>query len=95
MDRVIKLFLETALEFVKELGDASASGGTVRLQRASHSLKPCGATVGASVLSAHCGELEAVVRTGLAPDAAPRVRVIEEDYRQVACALTAHLRQFL
>jgi HPt (histidine-containing phosphotransfer) domain-containing protein len=58
MDRVIKLFLETALEFVKELGDASASGDAVRLQRASHSLKPCSATVGASVLSAHCGDLK-------------------------------------
>jgi HPt (histidine-containing phosphotransfer) domain-containing protein len=93
MKRVIHLFIETAVECLKELGDASASGDMTRLQRASHVLKPCSATVGASVLSAHCEELEAMARAGLVQDAAPRVRVIEEDYRRAAAALSARLRQ--
>lgn len=91
MDRVIKLFLQTALEIVRELGDASAIGNVTELRQGSHALKSCSAAVGAAVLSAHCEELEALARTGLVPDAVPRVRIIEQDYRCAAAALKARL----
>jgi HPt (histidine-containing phosphotransfer) domain-containing protein len=91
MDRVIKLFLETALECVTELRDASASGDLGRLHRACHALKPCSATVGAAVLSAHCEELEAMARTGALLDAAPRVLVIEQEYQRAAAALRSRI----
>ena len=93
MERVIELFLETALASVRELADASASGDVAKLHRASHALKPCSATVGAAVLSAHCEALEAVARTGVVPDAVSRVREIEEDCWRVAAALSARRRQ--
>lgn len=93
LERVIELFRETALESLKELADASVSGDVVKLRRASHVLKPCSATVGAAVLSAHCEALEAAAGTGLVPDAVRRVREIEEEYRRVAAALSSRRRQ--
>jgi len=91
--RVISLFLHSAPALVKDLEEGAASGDTVMLHRASHTLKSASANVGAVVLSAHCKELEALARTGSVPDAAVRVAAIVEDYRRAETALTARLPQ--
>jgi len=47
MQRIITLYLQTAAELIKELEAASVSNEAAILYRASHTLKPCSATVGA------------------------------------------------
>src|SRR5690242_9848533 len=58
MDRVITLYLQAASELIAELEAASISEEIATLRRASHTLKPCSATVGALSLAALCETLE-------------------------------------
>src|SRR5256885_9950357 len=46
MQRVIELYLRTAAELIGELETASVKNEPAMLFRASHTLKPCSATVG-------------------------------------------------
>jgi HPt (histidine-containing phosphotransfer) domain-containing protein len=91
VNRVIIIFLETALALLADLEKGSAAGHNATLHQASHALKGCSATVGATSLSALCGELESMARAGAVPDAAARVDAIVEEYRQVEAALIGRL----
>jgi HPt (histidine-containing phosphotransfer) domain-containing protein len=65
VQRVIALYLQTAAELIKELEAASVKNEPGILYRASHTLKPCSAAVGALSLAALCEALESA--TGMAP----------------------------
>jgi HPt (histidine-containing phosphotransfer) domain-containing protein len=91
MDRVITLYLQTASELIADLEAASASDELTVLQRASHTLKPCSATVGALSLAALCDRLEQMARSGSVPDPAARVAAIAEEYKRVEAALITRL----
>jgi len=91
VDRVITIFLETALDLLTDLKNGSANGQTAALHHASHALKACSATIGAASLSALCGELETTARAGSVPDAAARVDVIVCEYRRVEAILISRL----
>lgn len=91
MDRLITLYLQTAAELIADLEAASASDEVARLQRASHTLKPCSASVGALPLAALCETLEQMARSGSVPDPAARVVAIAEEYKRVRAALMARL----
>jgi HPt (histidine-containing phosphotransfer) domain-containing protein len=57
VQRVIKMYLQTAAELIGELETASVKNEPAILYRASHTLKPCSATVGAIPLqrsARHC-----------------------------------------
>ena len=60
---VITLFLQTASNLIKDLEAASANNESDTLYRASHTLKPCSATVGALSLAALCETLEGIARS--------------------------------
>jgi CheY-like chemotaxis protein len=93
VSRVIMLFLESTPALVTDLEEGAATGDMAVIHRASHTLKSASANVGASVLSAHCKDLEAMARAGAVPDALSRVATIIEDYRRAHAALTALLPQ--
>jgi HPt (histidine-containing phosphotransfer) domain-containing protein len=50
VDRIITMFMETALILIAELKKASAENDIPKLHHASHALKSCSATVGAGPL---------------------------------------------
>lgn len=91
MDRVITLYLQTAAELIADLEAASASVELAVLHRASHTLKPCSATVGALSLAALCETLEQMARSGSVPDPAARVAAIAEEYKRVEAELKDRL----
>jgi len=91
MDRVITLYLQTAAELIADLEAASASDELAVLHRASHTLKPCSATVGALSLAALCETLERMARSGSVPDPAARVAAIAEEYKRVEAELKDRL----
>ena len=87
MDQVIALFLQTAPSLIKDLELASGSDDASALHRASHSLKPCSAAVGALFLAALCEALEALARSGSVPNPIAEVAAIAEEYKRVEAAL--------
>jgi HPt (histidine-containing phosphotransfer) domain-containing protein len=91
MDRVITLYLQTAAELIADLEAASESDELAVLHRASHTLKPCSATVGALSLAALCETLEQMARSGSVPDPAARVAAIAEEYKRVESELKDRL----
>jgi HPt (histidine-containing phosphotransfer) domain-containing protein len=91
MNRVITLYLQTASELIADLEAASVSDELTVLHRASHTLKPCSATVGALSLAALCETLEQMARAGSVPDPAARVAAIAEEFRRVRAALRGRL----
>jgi HPt (histidine-containing phosphotransfer) domain-containing protein len=89
MQRVIELYLRTAAELIGELETASVKNQPAVLFRASHTLKPCSATVGAISLAALCEALEGMARSGFVPDPTACVTAIKAEYRRVEAALTS------
>ena len=87
VERVITLFLQTASNLIKDLEAASAKNESDTLYRASHTLKPCSATVGALSLAALCETLERTARSGSVPNSAARVGAIAKEYKRVEIAL--------
>jgi HPt (histidine-containing phosphotransfer) domain-containing protein len=91
IQRVIKLYLQAAADLVEELQSASANNEPAVLYRASHTLKPCSSSVGASSLAALCEALETLARSGCVPDPAARVEAIVDEYKRVEAALAGML----
>jgi len=93
VDRIITMFMETALILIIELKHGLTMGDIARLHHASHALKSCSAAVGAGPLAGRCAELETMARTGSVPDAAARVDAIAQEYQLVQAALISRLAQ--
>jgi HPt (histidine-containing phosphotransfer) domain-containing protein len=87
MDRIVTLFLLTAPRLIKELEIASEAVEIAALHRASHSLRPCSATVGALSLATLCEALETLARSGSVPNPTARVAAIAREYKRVEAAL--------
>ena len=87
VERIISLFLQTASDLINDLEVASANDEAAALYQASHSLKPCSATVGAWSLAALCERLEGMTRSGSIQNAEARVEEIAEEYKRVEAAL--------
>lgn len=93
LDRLITMFLESALTLLAELRRGLVDVDVVALRHASHTLKSCSATIGASRLAERCKELEMMARTGAVPDAAIRIDAIAHEYQYVQAALITRLVQ--
>jgi HPt (histidine-containing phosphotransfer) domain-containing protein len=87
------MFMESALTLLAELERGLAEGDVNALHHASHTLKSCSATIGATLLAGRCKELELLARTGLVPDAATRVSAIAHEYHYVQAALISRLAE--
>ncbi|HID64148.1 MAG TPA: response regulator, partial [Anaerolineae bacterium] len=84
---LIALFLDDALKLLVDLRETVAQGDAEGLQRAAHTLKSSGATLGAMTLSALCRELETMGRAGTLEGAAEKVAQVEAEYERVKAAL--------
>jgi HPt (histidine-containing phosphotransfer) domain-containing protein len=91
MQRVITLYLQAASDLVEELQSASANNESAVLYRASHTLKPCSSSVGASSLAGLCEALENLARSGCVPNPAACVEAIVDEYKRVEAALAGML----
>ena len=76
---------------MKNLKEGAANGDAVLLHHASHALRSVSENVGAVILSARCGELEAMAQSGVVAAAGAMVGAILEEYRAVEIALSARL----
>src|SRR5260370_1163472 len=86
IQRVIELYLRSAADLIRELEAASANNEPASLYRASHTLGPCSATVGALSLAALCEALESTARSGSVSDSRDRVEAIRDEYQRVEAA---------
>jgi signal transduction histidine kinase/CheY-like chemotaxis protein len=91
VQQVINLFFKDAADLLKNLTEGAASRDAVLLHHASHALKSVSENVGAAILSARCGELEAMAQSGIVAAAGTMVGAILEEYRAVEIALSANL----
>jgi two-component system, sensor histidine kinase and response regulator len=87
----ILLYLEHAPQLLINLKEAAASNDLDAMAYASHSLKSSSANVGAVALSAHCKELETLVREGTLVNASDLVGLIARAYGSAEAILLAHL----
>lgn len=93
VNRVIAMFMESALALLAELRRGLGQADITALHHASHALKSCSATIGAYPLADRCKELESLARTGSAPDAATQVDAIIGEYHRVEAALIGRLAE--
>jgi two-component system, sensor histidine kinase and response regulator len=91
VQQVIHLFFKAASDLLTDLQEGVANNDAARLHNASHALKSASANVGAVTLSSHCGDLEAMARSGAVAGADVIVREIIEDYRAAEVVLSARL----
>ena len=87
VDKMIRLYLSSAPDNLKQLREALERGDAAALQMAAHSLKSSSAFVGASRLSGLCKDLESLGRSRTVEGAAGRVAGIEAEYARVRQAL--------
>jgi len=93
VQQVINLFFKDAADLLVRLDEGAANSDAALLHHASHALRSVSENVGAAKLSAHCGELEAMTRSGIVAGAGELVGAILEDYRAVEVALSENLRK--
>jgi HPt (histidine-containing phosphotransfer) domain-containing protein len=91
VNRMITMFMETALVLLTRLKAGVANGDIAELHHASHELKSCSATIGAYSLAARCERLELMAGKGVAPDPASSVEEIGIEYRRAEAYLIARL----
>ena len=91
MQQVISLFFKDAVDLLKNLKEGAANRDAALLHHASHALKSVSENVGAIILSARCGELEAMAQSGVVVTTEAMVGAILEEYRAVEIALSARL----
>ena len=86
---IVDIFLSDSVGLLRTLRTASELGDAAAIARAAHSLKSTAATVGASLLAAHCLEMERRGRAGQVREAIPYLADVEAEYRHVRTCLTA------
>jgi len=91
VQQVISLFFKDAVDLLKNLKEGAANRDAALLHHASHALKSVSENVGAIILSARCGELEAMAQSGVVVTTEAMVGAILEEYRAVEIALSARL----
>jgi CheY-like chemotaxis protein/HPt (histidine-containing phosphotransfer) domain-containing protein len=91
VQQIINLFFKDAADLLKNLKEGAANGDAVLLHHASHALRSVSENVGAVILSARCGELEAMAQSGVVAAAGAMVGAILEEYGAVEIALSARL----
>ena len=92
LDKIIKLYLETAPKLLANLHDTITEDGSASsIRQAAHGLKSSSANLGATRLAALCGEIEEMVRQDRTTGVKRILRDIERLYPEVSDRLTAEL----
>ena len=89
--RTINLYLAESPKLMHKLKQASDANDTLGIVRSAHSLKSSSANVGATVLSRHCGDIEAAARRADIKEARAIFAAIEAEHGRVQAALGAEV----
>jgi HPt (histidine-containing phosphotransfer) domain-containing protein len=89
LSELITLFLDDTPRLLAEARAAVEAGDAQVLQRAAHTLKSSGASLGALPLSALCAELETMGRESQLEGAKEKAARVEAEYERVKTALAA------
>ena len=92
LERVVGLYLQSALSLKQRLQQALTAGDAEELRQAAHTLKSSSANLGGQRLAARCRELEALGRDGRLPDAAAKFAQVEHEFAGFVVALEAVIR---
>ena len=92
LERVVGLYLQSALSLKQRLQQALTAGDAEELRQAAHTLKSGSANLGGQRLAARCRELEALGRDGRLPDAAAKFAEVEQEFAGFITALEAVIR---
>ena len=92
LERVVGLYLQSALTLKQRLQQALTSGDAEELRQAAHTLKSSSANLGGQRLAARCRELENLGRDGRLPDAAAKFAEVEQEFAGFVVALEAAIR---
>jgi two-component system sensor histidine kinase/response regulator len=79
LERVVSQFTKIAPALVATIHEKSEEGDREALWRAAHSLKSSAGALGATILSKHCAEIEAVARDSGIEPAKPLIETLDED----------------
>jgi CheY-like chemotaxis protein/HPt (histidine-containing phosphotransfer) domain-containing protein len=84
---LIEAFVQDAVADMATLHAAADTGNATALERAAHTLTSTSASIGALRMSALCGELQALGRTGSVAGAAGRVTQLATEFERVRQAI--------
>ncbi len=85
--QVIDCYLEDAPQLLQAINAAVVEGNAIALRQAAHTLKSTSATLGATILSQFCKDLEVIGRAGTTLEAPALVLQVEVEYAKVQAAL--------
>jgi CheY-like chemotaxis protein len=91
VQKVLCAFRESSSELVTAMQAALSRSDGHAVHQAAHSLKSSSANIGATTLSAHCREIEALGRANALADAAAVFERLEAEYVMVEAALKREL----
>jgi CheY-like chemotaxis protein len=92
---MIDLYLEDAPKLVSAIASAVERGDAKQLHSCAHTLKSSSLTLGATILSNVCKELEALGRNGHTESGLDKVPQLEAEYAKVKAALQIEREQAL
>ena len=93
LERVLQAYLDDTPSHLRALQQAIATGNTVQLRKAAHSLKSSSANVGATALAQHSKDMEQLGRNDTTAGAAPLLAEMERSFQAVRQALGALLEK--
>ncbi|WP_141753420.1 response regulator, partial [Duganella sp. HH101] len=93
LERVLQAYLDDTPSHLRALQQAIATGNTVQLRKAAHSLKSSSANVGATALAQHSKEMEQLGRNDTTAGAALLLAEMERSFQAVRQALGAILEK--
>ncbi|MQA42332.1 response regulator, partial [Rugamonas aquatica] len=93
LERVLQAYVDDTPSHLRALQQAIATGNTVQLRKAAHSLKSSSANVGATALAQHSKEMEQLGRNDTTAGAAPLLAEMERSFQAVRQALGAILEK--
>ena len=92
LERIVGLYLQSALKLKQRLQQALSAGDAEELRQAAHTLKSSSANLGGQRLAARCRELETLGRDGRLPEAAAKFAEVEDEFAGFVVALEAVIR---
>jgi CheY-like chemotaxis protein len=93
LSEMIDCYLEDTPTLVNTIASAMADNDAIALRRASHTLKSSSLTLGATILSDICQELEIISRTGNTETGREKLPQLEAEYKRVKTALQIERQQ--
>ncbi|WP_019559173.1 MULTISPECIES: response regulator [Caldimonas] len=93
LDRLFRTFEASLQRLIPQMVEAHQAQDLATIRLTAHTLKSSCASVGALKLSAHCAEIETLIRGGSAEPLEERIAAVREESDRVLASLRAYLHQ--